>query len=531
LTHINARPSGKSHHVSMGFIARLRTFALPLAALVVALAGEAGGQALKGPDLDACLAQPSAPCLLDLAVAERDAFRRRSAKDEAFNRNRWLQQMAAVEVHAGRLLQASSYLAQVPQGELRDMVLDINGEFQSMPEGIDAQGAIARALEANTTAALRADETVGKSLDRRAEAAWLLLAFEQRSKADAALRSIMHDFAGRLKAGDKEVIVAGSTLMLALIALGDPALVEQLAGILTDTSVGTGDQAEFVEGERLRALRDLRLARIRSQMASNPAGVTPQPGDDDYVMGKVALAWALSGDTERTLNLLRSAPQPSQELASLVSGLLERDRLDTALALADRAQSDEDRSWLMSSIKSYLVAKGRAEQAEALLDRITVPGERAALLIEMAQRRADGGNVGQARELLTQSMAALAQEREPMRRLMLGFDVAAVQAALGEGMAARQSVEAGLAVLGGGAKAGGEEGMADPMDQFVIAVRAATVLAGRKRADLARAILLTTLRGSVAQPGIDHENWSTLFPEMADAWLATEKSSAGAGGR
>lgn len=549
----------------MGTAARLRTFALPLAALAVTLAGEAGGRALKGPGLDACLAQPSAPCLLDLAVAERDAFHRGSAKDEAFNRDRWLQLMASAEMQANRLLQASSYLAQVPPVELHDMFVDIDGEFEPMPEGLDAQGLIAQALEANTTAALRADETVWKSLDRRAEAAWLLLAFDQRSKADAALRSTMSDFVSRLKAGDKEVIVAASTLMKALITLGDPALVEQLAGVLTDTSAGTGDQAEFVEGERLRALRDLRLARIRSQMASNPASVAPEPGDDDYVMGKVALAWALSGDTTRTVDLLRSASQPSQELVFLVWGLLKRDQFDTAIALADQAQSDEDRSWLLSDISTDLAAKGGFEQAEALLDRITVPRHQSDLLIKMAQRRADTGNIESARDLLAKGMAALVQEKEPMSRLMLSFDAAWVQITLGDRVAARQSVEAGLVVL---RRVRGEtEGdISEPMDGFVIAVRAAAVLAElgdgngaldpfsmvtpqgydedkvmgailvahelvqRNRADLARALLLTTLRDSVARPSIDHDDWSGLFPLMAVAWLATEEAKGGTGG-
>ncbi len=551
---------GKLYGLFMEDTGKFRFLALPLVALALTLAVEAGGQALKGPMLDACLTQPSAPCLLDLAVAERDAFHRRSARDEAFNRDRWLQQMAIVEIHANRLLQASNYLAQIPQGELRDMVVGIDGEFEPLPQGLDAQGVIARTLEANATAELQPNETVGKSFDRRAEAAWLLLAFGHRSKADAVLRSTTSDFVGRLKAGDKEVMVAASTLMQALIALADPVLVEQLAEILTDTSAGTGDQAEYVEGERLRALRDFRLSRIRNQTASNPASVALEPGDDDYVKGYVALAWALSGDTAKAVDLLQSVDLPSQAVDFLVSDLLKRDRPDTALALAELAQSDEQRSYLLSQVCSYLVDKGRLEQAEVLLDRINVPGERADLLIAIAQRRADSGEIEAARMLLTKGLAALAQISEPNRKLMLSLDAASVQTALGDRVAARQLVDAGLSVLRD------LKGETDPLDQFAFAVRAATVLAelgdgsraldpilqvtrpgededkvygailvaqalvGRNRADLARAILLSTLRDNVARPSINHEDWSMLFPEMANTWLASEKAKGVVGG-
>lgn len=542
----------KLHDQSMGDAGRLRALVVPLVALV--LAGEAWGQALKGPALDACLAQPSAPCLLDLAAAERSAFRRRSARDEAFNRDRWLQQIAMAEIRANRLAQASSYLAQMRLGELRDIIIGFDGEVLPMPEGLDAHGLIARALEEGTTPGLRADETMGKSLDRRAEAAWLLLAFGHRGKAEAVLRSTANDFVGHLKAGDTEVLVAASTLMQALIALADPALEEQLARALTDISAGTGHQAEFYEEERLHALRDLRLARIRHQTTINPASIELELGDDDIVKGQVALAWTIAGDTAKAFDLLGRVDQQSQAIHFLVSDLLKRDRPDAALMVTNQVQSEDERSRLLFEICSYFAAKGQLDQAEALLDRITVPTERSTLLIAVAQRRADGGKIEAARGLLIKGQALLSQETEPIGKLMLTLDAAGVLITLGEPTAARQSVAEVLTALRD------LKDETDPLNQFVIAVRAATLLAelgdgnsaldpismvtppgrdedkvygailvaqnlaGRNRADLARAILLTTLRGNVAKNSVDHESWSMLFPNFANVWLAAEKA-------
>jgi tetratricopeptide (TPR) repeat protein len=530
-----------------------RSLLLSFAILATATSVEARGQALPGADLEACVTQPSPACLLDRAAAEREAFARAAPKDEPFNRTRWLVDMATTEQAAARLTQAARYYAQIPPAEMHELFIDIDNRFLPMPVGLDADGAIAKALEAAASAPPQGSERPHEAMDRRAQAGWLLLAFGQKEKADAILRSATRDLLGQLGSSNTQSLGAASTHMDALIALGDQPLIDAMTSALNALDLPASDEGTWLKEERQRALRALRLARIRTLKDSDPSKIEPQAGDDDYVMGQIAYAWAYAGQVDRTAKLLKSAPMPDQELASVVSQLLMHDKPDTALLLINRTDIPIGDSGVLTEVGEDLIRRGRVAEGEALLDRVTSPYQRAESMITRARRRAENGQPDEARALLEKAVAIVNRQEEFNERVILGLDAAAVYALLGDKQAARSLVDPRLANLKKASKT------MDPLTHFAIAGKAAAVLlelgdgaaalgpidaatergdessrvmggviaartlADWGRRDLARQFAQQALAAGVVKRGVSHEDWSGLFRLFAVLFLSTEK--------
>lgn len=507
-----------------------------------------------------CLVSPNPQCLLDLAQMERDEFWRTSPDEAEFGQGRWLERVARVELAARDVERAARHLAEMEPGDLRWFALGGHIEYPEEWSRIDSEARIRGALEARLAKEIESPKFPHLAFIHRAEIAIAMFGLGYEQRATDVVRQAIDDFGNALVAGQKVVVFAAPDLMEAATIIKAEVPTAHLVEILSAPGVageGYPQDAGWAVDRALMVFRNANIARPSIADSTNTSLRFVPPDQLE-----AALQIALSGDLEKLgayIGGLRLSDDPGTRdvqirliFDHLMERLLDNDRPDLVVAYAMEFPQSERDAYLMSAA-NYYVERGQVSETESLLGRVSDKGVLVALLIRLAKQQTAQGNRELATELLNRAADNLSKESDPALQVLLNIDIGSARAGLGDAAGAKIAIETGmqsirevsdpflpqpdyelqfeaairaatvLSLIGEEAEGLSHIKAALPEDDpgsFIFgAIRTAKALTEEGRSDLARQLIDHVLSASFRRKGIDHEDWSFLYLEAADALI------------
>jgi hypothetical protein len=518
-------------------------FAL-LLALSVSLGSSSEGRA-------GCIDDPTAACLVELALAE--ANRARGTDEFKLNGDRLLHRLGSIQAATGDISGAARTgsrigiergldihgepMLDVGAQELLSFVADVL--IKQRPSSADLTP-IGRAAHVLLEAAIAAPISKRTS-STEGHAVHVLALIGSSDEARSALDSAVRRFSKAIDAGNKNILPAADDLLSAAIALGDFTVARQIVGMISKGEMGKRGVSPDYPGWTNQSAR---TALTSAEETANSL----DGGQKDSILDLIAYAQIRSSDVAEKIkrihemqsgNLLKPL-DPS--IAVLVNKLKELSQEAAFWPSSDPSSSEN----LKIGIALAFIAAGDISSTEALVAEITDSG-RVQVLIQLAMNKARKGETVEARQLLGEARQALAVEQNLARQVDFNIQMALVLIELNDGKSAEAAIDKARANL---------ERIDDPMAQFqeaagVAAVQwklnrpqeavatlakvtgdssgdiafgrvlSAGVLAKQGYVEDARAILSHTLRDALIGEPIDPLSLAYLYGEAADVLITS----------
>jgi tetratricopeptide (TPR) repeat protein len=493
-----------------------------------------------------CIDDPTAACLIELALVEAD--RARGTDEFKLNGDRLLNRLGSIQAATGDIAGAARTGSQIGAERGLDIhgepMLDIGAQellffvadvlIKHRPSSADLtpiRGAAQALLEAAVAAPIskRTSSTEG-------HAAHILALSSSTNDARSALDNAVRRFFKAIDAGNNDILPAADDLISAAIALKDFAVAREIVGMISKEEMGKPGISPDYPGWTNQSARRV-LASAEETTNSRDAG------QKDSILDLITNAQIRSNDVAETIKNIHemqsaiSLEPLDPSISALAKKLKEISQEATFLPSNDPSSSDN----LKIGIALAFLSAGYIPSTEALVAEITDSG-RAQILIQLAMVRVRKGEVVEARRLLDEARQALAVEQNPGRQVDFNVEMALVLLELNDRKGVEAAIDKARANL---------EGIDDPMLQFQEAAGVAAVqwklnhpeeaiatlakvtgdspgdvvfgrvlsagfLAKRGYVDDARAILSRALRDALSGEPIDPLGLAYLYGEAAD---------------